>query len=71
MNNLERVETELLRLLDAADADARQAAETEERNAYSDAMESMERCETAGVVSGLTAALAVVKAAQADERENN
>ena len=63
MNKLERVETELLRLLDAADADARQAAETEEQNDYSDALESMDRCETAGVVSGLNAALAVVRAA--------
>lgn len=66
MNKLENVELGILRLLDAAEADALEAAAIEEANDYSDAMESMERCETAGVVSGLTAALAVVREAIKD-----
>lgn len=60
--NLEKIEAELRRLLAAAEADAKEAAKWEEATNYCDAMVSMERCETAGVVSGLAAALAVVEA---------
>jgi len=66
MNQLERVELGILRLLKFAERDATEAAATEEANGYSDALESMERCETAGVVSGLVAALALVEEARKD-----
>lgn len=66
MNKLENIELGILRLLELAEHDAREAAATEEANGYSDALESMERCEAAGVVSGLAAALALVEEARRD-----